>query len=395
MLINENLSWEISLVGLALTAFTLAHLITKPRHYAAEFLLAGWLFLLNLPFVHAAMKHFSINAQSFIFYTNPTLNLLYGPLLYFYVTWLLRPPKQTALSVIVWHSLPTLILYLLFISFSDFVPMLPSPDRSTAFFNPDNQSFFALLFSYFGLINGAVFLAYSIACIRLLNRHQKAIASIFSQNHTLISLKWVYALPGLFALLVLLNLGYEGLHENADQLAVLNLQLLSFLSFIVLLCFFGVKQKPLYNLNPNTEKPSTAEQTTNPAQPAATNDEGLSEQAIAQIIADMQHYMSQQQPYLDAEFSVYSLAQALALPRRTLSFVLNQGLGKNFYQYVNEFRIEEVKRQLQADKAKKHTLLDLAFQSGFKSKSSFNSLFKQHCGVTPSQYRKGLAETQA
>lgn len=174
--------------------------------------------------------------------------------------------------------------------------------------------------------------------------------------------------------------------------------MLSFLTFIVLLCFFGIKQKPVFQTKcldsdkkeSVTEDVSIASNSTNENNETTSNN-NLSNEFIKQIIEEMQSYMQSEKPYTDPDFSVYMLSKALNIPRRSLSLVLNTGLSKNFYQYVNEFRIEEVKIQLE-HQDNKSTIIDIAFQAGFKSKSSFNSLFKQYCHVTPSQYRKMIKQ---
>ena len=114
--------------------------------------------------------------------------------------------------------------------------------------------------------------------------------------------------------------------------------------------------------------------------------ENVNDAEMQQLLATMQSYMQDNKPYLNSEFSVYQLAEALNIPRRRLSHALSQGLNTNFSQYINECRINEVKELLK-DHDNKSSILQLAFKSGFKSKFSFNSLFKKHCSVTPSQYR--------
>jgi len=83
------------------------------------------------------------------------------------------------------------------------------------------------------------------------------------------------------------------------------------------------------------------------------------------------------------------LAETVGISTHHLSEVLNQHEGKNFYQFVNEYRINYVCEQLKMDKNIK--ILDLAMSAGFSSKSTFNAVFKQFTQHTPSQYRQQLA----
>ncbi len=98
--------------------------------------------------------------------------------------------------------------------------------------------------------------------------------------------------------------------------------------------------------------------------------------------------MNDEQPYLNNELTLEGLATSVGLSSHHLSEILNQQANKNFYQFVNEYRVNFVCERILNDKNSK--ILDLAMSAGFSSKSTFNAVFKQFKGVTPSQYRKQL-----
>lgn len=98
-------------------------------------------------------------------------------------------------------------------------------------------------------------------------------------------------------------------------------------------------------------------------------------------------FMESEKPYLDSELTLSSLAQKLNISRGKLSELINEGTGNNFYDFVNYYRVEEVKR-LMADPSKKnYNLLGIAMDAGFKSKSTFNLIFKRVTGLTPTEYK--------
>ena len=68
--------------------------------------------------------------------------------------------------------------------------------------------------------------------------------------------------------------------------------------------------------------------------------------------------------------------------------MLNEHIGKNFYEFVNEYRIETAKTNLLDSKMAHYTIEAIAYESGFNSKSSFNLLFKKQVGYTPGKWRK-------
>ncbi len=100
--------------------------------------------------------------------------------------------------------------------------------------------------------------------------------------------------------------------------------------------------------------------------------------------------MEENKPYLDIDLTIHDLSGALNIPRHYLTQIINEKLNRNFYQFINEYRVEEVKRLLQDPAYKKYTFTAIAFEAGFNSKSSFNSVFKETVGKTPSQYKNEL-----
>ena len=115
----------------------------------------------------------------------------------------------------------------------------------------------------------------------------------------------------------------------------------------------------------------------------------LDEKQLEAYSHQLLEYMATKKPYLDAGLSLRQLAQQLGLSANQLSLVINEGQGKNFNHFVNHYRVEEFK-QLAKDPSRSHlTIVGLAFECGFNSKTVFNTYFKQHTGLTPSAFLKG------
>jgi len=105
-------------------------------------------------------------------------------------------------------------------------------------------------------------------------------------------------------------------------------------------------------------------------------------------ITQISNYMEYHKPYLDAELTLKKLAEQLKISPKKLTKILNQGMEKNFFEFVNQYRIEEIKSKIDAGEDENLTLLGIAFEAGFNSKSAFNRVFKQQTGITPKQYQK-------
>jgi AraC-like DNA-binding protein len=98
--------------------------------------------------------------------------------------------------------------------------------------------------------------------------------------------------------------------------------------------------------------------------------------------------MRSEKPYLMPDITLDILAEKLAIPAKDLSMTINRHFHNNFYEFINNYRIEEAKKILVDAKNKHKTITDIYLEVGFNSKSVFNTFFKKIVGVTPSQYRQ-------
>jgi AraC-like DNA-binding protein len=97
-------------------------------------------------------------------------------------------------------------------------------------------------------------------------------------------------------------------------------------------------------------------------------------------------YMNGNKPFLIPEITLSTLAAELDVTPEYLSGIINNKLGKNFFDFINHYRIEEFKTRCSAVENKKFTLLSIAFDCGFNSKATFNRVFKNVTGITPGEY---------
>ncbi len=104
----------------------------------------------------------------------------------------------------------------------------------------------------------------------------------------------------------------------------------------------------------------------------------------------LQRQMKVNRFYLDAELSLNSLAKELGISVHELSRIINTGLRKNFNDFVNEFRIQAVARKMKDPNYDRITLLGIAYDCGFNSKTTFNRAFKQIVGRSPAEYKEDL-----
>jgi AraC-like DNA-binding protein len=115
---------------------------------------------------------------------------------------------------------------------------------------------------------------------------------------------------------------------------------------------------------------------------------GLSNEKAGEILNKIVDYMNTEKPYLDTELNLSKFADRLKISTHNLSEVINTRLNKNFYDFINSYRVNEVKRLIEKDKNSVYSILSHGYKAGFTSKSAFYSYLKKNTGFTPAQYRK-------
>ncbi len=117
--------------------------------------------------------------------------------------------------------------------------------------------------------------------------------------------------------------------------------------------------------------------------PALTDE---TDESLPPLKAKVESYVEKHKPYTNPQLSLNELATKLKMPPHVLSRVINDGFGKNFFDFINTYRIEEFKRRADDPHYKNFTLLGIAYEVGFNSKSAFNRSFKKITGQTPREH---------
>ncbi len=119
----------------------------------------------------------------------------------------------------------------------------------------------------------------------------------------------------------------------------------------------------------------------------------LTSQQAENLLTKLMSCMEEERPFLEMGLTMPELAEMLSTSPNHLSQVINENLGKNFFDFVNEYRVEEAKKLLvRPESESRFSILDIAMEAGFNSKSSFYNAFKKITGMTPTRYRESHAE---
>lgn len=228
------------------------------------------------------------------------------------------------------------------------------------------------------LIQALFYTGYSYITIR---RHQKKIQQ-FSSNTEGINLNWLeYIIVVLFIvniIYVIYNLLYDPKSLNFFINTV-------FLLVIYWVAYYSLKQKEIYPLEEKQRQELISMNENSDEEEVKRK--LITDEELIKIKTHLESAMNSQRPYLDSELNLIKLAEILSVSTHHLSYVINTGFGKNFFQYVNEYRIEYAKKLLR-DTDSKFSILGIAYESGFNSKTAFNTTFKKLTGQTPSEFKK-------
>lgn len=104
-------------------------------------------------------------------------------------------------------------------------------------------------------------------------------------------------------------------------------------------------------------------------------------------ITTLKQYMTEKEPFLDPSLTIQELANQISIPVRDLSILINHHIDQHFFDFVNEYRIQKAMGILRDQSKNQLTVLEILYEVGFNSKSSFNTSFKKYTNLTPTAYR--------
>ncbi|MBD3906719.1 helix-turn-helix domain-containing protein [Chryseobacterium sp. Ch-15] len=113
-------------------------------------------------------------------------------------------------------------------------------------------------------------------------------------------------------------------------------------------------------------------------------------ETLNEDLLKLKKYMTDEKPFLNPDLKIQDISKEIDVPVRELSVLINHQLGQHFYDFVNTYRIENAMEILKDSSKSKVTILEILYEVGFNSKSSFNTAFKKQTGNTPTEYRKAV-----
>jgi AraC-like DNA-binding protein len=304
------------------------------------------------------------------------LALVHGPFLYLYVFHLTTPERFAKKRLL--HFLPVVAFYILWLPF-----LLERPGQKLLFYEQGLPAFYKGLAIFTNISIALSGVGYVIASAVLLYRYKRRIAAEFS-NTDKISLHWLrYLIVGIACIWVLV------VFYSTPQSIYIGASL-----YICCIGFFGVRQQEIFKpavLSVTTEQlADTVIDVPVPEEPEQIKTKyewsSLTEAEADRIYQQLNTLMAEEKLYKNAELTLSKLAETMQVKDAGLSQVINSRFNKSFYDYINALRVHECIRMMGEEKNKDYTLLSIAFDCGFNSKSSFNRNFRKFTGKSPSAF---------
>ena len=227
-------------------------------------------------------------------------------------------------------------------------------------------------------------ITYSVLTILYLRQHRRRIEDSYS-NIARLNLTWLLWLAGaaagtwLIATLRITEFG-QRLREDHVTLAIAVL--------VYAIGYMGLRQPEVFRYATAEFAVVKPEESSAPA--SRYERSGLGDDEAEELKKSLLAVMENEHPWKDSELTLPDLAVRLNSTPHKLSEVLNRQVGQTFYDFVNDYRVREVQRRIQAGEARRLKMLALALDAGFASKSTFNEAFKKHTNRTPSGFRQAV-----
>lgn len=359
------------IAGITVSVFLFLALLFKKNKGAADRILACWMWVAVVHQLLFYLSYAGFDRQyPHLLGLALPIPVLYSPMLYLYVAEITgaQPFRRKTAWL---HFMPFLLLVVLAAQFYS----LSGAEKLQVFEN-QGRGYEWYQFLKLGLFV-VLTLGYTVWSSVLIRRSRRRVEDLFSntEKRNLIWLEYMcFGLCGICLLVLLFD----------DRVVFAGVTLLMFFAGL-----YGINQTSIFQSNstPGSLVPeATPDGTASAAETGRYAKSGLKEADADHLYLRLTALIQQEKPFENPDLTLTELAKTLDVHPNYLSQVINEKAQKNFYNYINTLRIEEFLRLAAQPENKRFTLLALAFDCGFNSKSTFNKYFKTHTGKTPSEF---------
>lgn len=354
------------LTAFLLLLFSFFLLTLKKGKRLSNFILAVFLLSKAFAIINYLIMHFQIRNSHIYFILLPFI-FLYGPSLYFYVRSLAYRDFSFK-GVHAFHLIPFLLVSIYFIMIYHF----QSTATKIRILNDLRDGLPIQAIFIISLFHILIF-CYLVGSFFILFSYRNKLKKIFSSTEK-INLSWLnYVLFG-FCFIWIIDISSFILDRLSVPTSALSASALVFIFiFANIIVYYGLRQPEIFN--GIEEKPKYLYSR-------------LTQPDKDRYLRRLRSYMLEEKPYLNPSLSINELSRKISISPRDLSQIINECLGINFFDFVNDYRVEEAKQYLADNSSQNKNILEILLDAGFNTKSVFNRVFKKHTGMTPSVFKK-------
>jgi len=360
-------------IGISQSFFAGLLISTKKPYTTANRLMAAWLFMICIEMIFAL-----INSNVIEMYSFPFITFTYGPLLWLYVKFMTNPDRKFN-----WLELLHFIPFIGFFTVSVIFRSEPLVKDLRGFFIPDKLMALRIVYSVTFFLSITLYSTLSFIEIR---RHQENLKNLVSFTSQKITLNWLKILSISFYVVFFILFILGGLNMIANIIPFdPYFVIFGFIAlFSGVYSFYGIKQPVIFGEVFQVGKIIERKETEKYSR------SGLKDTQAEKYLGKLLSYMETNKPFLDGDLTIHDLSAKTGIARHHITQVLNEKYKRNFFTFINEYRVKEVMQRFSDPKFNNYTILAIAMDSGFNSKTTFNSIFKGQTGQTPSEYREKL-----
>ena len=383
-------------IGIFLCFFLAILLFSKKSQSLPDRVLGVWLTCIGVYLLNYYLHYLGYweKYPHLVGVTHP-FPMLFAPFLYLYVSVCAREDQRFHWRDTL-HFLPFALGY---IAMSPFLFGYSAEEKAiidSADYHSGYEWFFTLSFIAFVVVSGIYF----VLTYRKINHYERVIGENFGYNEG-ISLQWLRLLLIGFGVIFGVMMGVYVVQYLLEIEIGFDIEILFFALFILLIFligFWGIRYQGIFGASGAGRVTNLSDKSDGSDKSGGVNTfeeetkapeyrkSGLKAEEAPELHQQLLRLMQTEKPYLEPKLSLAQLAEILGVLPNHLSQIINQYEAKNFYDFVNSYRVEEFIDLAKKDTDKSFNLLGLAFEAGFNSKSSFNQVFKKFKGKTPSEF---------
>jgi AraC-like DNA-binding protein len=363
-------------IGIAQSIFAFLIIFFKSPITISDNILRGWLMLISFFFAFIIFRRSFPEVEDSSWVGNLNILLSFPPFLYLYTKYSIKVQSNFRVYEYL-HFIPMVISFVILFIAADW----PFKDFALGYNLLNSKLWLRNFFGVYLIVSLWIYLYRSIV---LIINYRNQIVNLYSYNSEKNNYNWLQIVIVSFAVIFNATVIIGGLKElGVTNFNIPHINKIGIVLFVYAVSFWGFRQNQL--LLTNINEPD--EDTDKSDKKSSYKKTGLKMGDVEAYVDKLKSTMEKTEIWKNPELSVADLSRETKIQKHYITQLLNENLNKNFYTFVNEFRTKGAQEMLRSKEFKNWSIVAIAYECGFNSKSAFNNFFKKFTGMTPSEYK--------